>query len=265
MINEINSEVNLYLQKQLDEKSATTPTTYFPTLDSVIKSIQTRSNEMVRVRSVSKFSQHKLNAYAGLALVQDAENELNHILNLLTHNIDLAAKASSGVYSSTQLGQLDIEFQQLNNEVNRVANATTFNGIHLLNSTGSINIHVGKGNTSFDFLTISLANVTTGSMGLNIESLDVWNQNDAENALINLPNALLMVTNLLSYFKANEIKLNEIINHSAEDSAITASHALLNSENAKASMLNQPYVAVLGQANAELNLVQHLLRDSLPK
>ncbi len=50
------------------------------------------------------------NGNDGISLVQTAESAINDISNLITQMTTLATQASSGTYSSTQLGNLNTEF-----------------------------------------------------------------------------------------------------------------------------------------------------------
>ena len=62
----------------------------------------------------------------GIKLVERAENEINHISVLLNNMSTLASQAASGVYSSTQLSDLNVQFQAYMQEIDRVANSTNF-------------------------------------------------------------------------------------------------------------------------------------------
>jgi flagellin len=210
------------------------------------------------------------NGNDGISLVQTAQSAMTDTLNILQRMRELADQGSSGTYSSTDLGNLNTEFQSLDNEINRVANSVSFNGISLLNnSTGSLSIQVGTGNTTNDRLTILLTNTTTGSAGLNISSLDVLTNADAQAALGTLDTAIQTVTTGLAQFGASESNLSVAVSgndsqatdlESAKSRIMDADFAVESSNLAKFNILNQSNVAMLSQANASPALVLQLLK-----
>ena len=210
------------------------------------------------------------NGNDGISLIQTAQSAMTDSLNILQRMRELADQGSSGTYSSTDLANLDTEFQALNNEINRVANSVNFNGISLLdNSTGSVSIQVGTGNTANDSLTINLTNTTTGSLGINIASLDVLTNADAKTALGTLDTAIQTVTTGLAEFGASESNLGVAVSgndsfatdlESAKSRILDADFAAESGNLAKFNILNQSNVAMLAQANSSPGLVLQLLK-----
>ena len=82
------------------------------------------------------------NANDGISLVQTAEGGLNETTNILTRLRELTIQASSDTVGDTERGFLNKEYQQLNKEIDRISESTTFNGTQLLN---------GKGKGKMDF------------------------------------------------------------------------------------------------------------------
>lgn len=209
------------------------------------------------------------NGNDGISLTQTAESAIDDISNLVTQMSALATQASSATYDSTQLGNLNTEFQDLLNEINRVADVTTFNGVYLLNgSTSSIAIQVGNNATSNDRLTISLSNLTTGSSGLNIGTLNVSTTADAQTALSSL-NALTSITTALANLGASEVNLNAAVNDAnaiatsldtAKSRIQDADFSVESSNLAKFNILNQSNIAMLSQANSTPQIVLQLLK-----
>lgn len=73
-----------------------------------------------------------LNASAGVSALQIADGALSEVNNLLIRMQALATQASSGQLDDPTRSLIDGEFQQLKNEVNRIAQITEFNGVKLL-------------------------------------------------------------------------------------------------------------------------------------
>ncbi len=94
---------------------------------------------------------------------------------------ELAEQAATGTYDSTQRLMIESEYQAMASEITRIANATDFNGIHLLNgslsatkhdgsglnSTGKLKVHFGSGNDSAeDYYYIQIGECTAQAFGL---------------------------------------------------------------------------------------------------
>lgn len=219
--------------------------------------------------SAGELRQGSRNGNDGISLIQTAETAINDISGLISQMTQLAAQASSGTYSSSQLSNIQTEFGALLTEINRVANVTTFNGVSLLNnSTGSITIQVGSGATANDRLSISLTNLTTGTSGLNIASLDVNDTASAQAALSTL-NAITSVNNALATLGANEVNMTAAVSNDAAlatslDTARSrigdADFSAESTNMAKYNILSQSSVAMLSQANSTPQVVLQLLR-----
>jgi flagellin len=72
------------------------------------------------------------NALDGISLVQTAESALNEIHSLLQRGRELAVHAANDTLSQSDKQSLQVEFSQLLNELDRMAETTTFNGKPLL-------------------------------------------------------------------------------------------------------------------------------------
>ena len=95
-------------------------------------------------------------------MIQTADGALQVIDEKLIRMKELAEQAATGTYNSDQRLIIDSEYQAMASEITRIANATDFNGIYLLNgnlsgathsgaglnSTGKMKIHFGAGNDS---------------------------------------------------------------------------------------------------------------------
>jgi len=77
------------------------------------------------------------NANDGISLVQTAEGGLNEVSNILVRLRELTIQASSDTVGESERGFLDMEYQELVKEVDRISESTTFNGAQLLNGEGS--------------------------------------------------------------------------------------------------------------------------------
>ena len=96
------------------------------------------------------------NANDAISMLQTADGALAVIDEKLIRMKELAEQASTGTYDSTQRLIIDSEFQAMAKEIDRIANATDFNGTKLLDgslkgehdgsgltSTGKMKVHFG--------------------------------------------------------------------------------------------------------------------------
>ena len=75
------------------------------------------------------------NANDAISMVQTADGALQVIDEKLIRMKELAMQASTGTYNADQRLIIDSEFQAMKSEIYRIAQATDFNGIHLLDGT----------------------------------------------------------------------------------------------------------------------------------
>ena len=142
--------------------------------------------ELMRAE-ISGMQQGVRNANDGISLIQTADGALQVVDEKLIRMKELAEQAATGTYDSTQRLLIESEYQQMASEITRIANATDFNGIKLLDGTrsgahdgsglvskGELKIHFGTGNDSAeDYYYIQIGNCTASALGLgNASTLD---------------------------------------------------------------------------------------------
>ena len=129
---------------------------------------------------IATLRQGARNANDAVSLIQTADGALQIIDEKLIRMKELAEQAATGTYDSTQRLLIESEYQAMASEITRIAKATDFNGIHLLNGNlngphdgskltgkGSMKIHFGTGNDSAeDYYYISIGSATASSLGV---------------------------------------------------------------------------------------------------
>ena len=88
------------------------------------------------------------NANDGISLVQTAEGALTEVHSMLNRMVELANQSANGTYDSkVDRANLQKEVKSLNDEINRIAEGTNFNGINLLDGSLGVSatIEPGKG------------------------------------------------------------------------------------------------------------------------
>ena len=104
--------------------------------------------ELMRA-DISTINQGVRNANDGISMIQTADGALSVIDEKLIRMKELAEQAATGTYTDAQRSIINDEYQAMASEITRIASATDFNGIYLLNgnlSEEGITIHFGTGN-----------------------------------------------------------------------------------------------------------------------
>ena len=97
------------------------------------------------------------NAKDGISLVQTAEGALTEVHDMLNRMVELADQSANGTYDATDRDQLQKEVTQLRDEINRIADATNFNGINLLDGK------LGSGTTGVEAASTANTGATAGN------------------------------------------------------------------------------------------------------
>ncbi len=218
-----------------------------------------------RMRSqIRSFDVAGRNAQDGISLVQTAEGALNEVSNLLGRMRELAVQAASGTLSSGDRTTIDTEFQAIDDEINRIATQTEFNGISLMSAATTTSVQVGIDASQ----TIS---VTTGDMdsaALGIDGLDATLAANANTAITALDVAIDSVTTQRGSFGASINRLQSAYNSirnthenlSAAESRIRdVDVAFETADLARNTILQQAATSVLAQANQQPQLALSLL------
>lgn len=206
------------------------------------------------------------NGNDGISLIQTAEGSYNSTLNLLQRMRELSTQASSGTYTTTNLANLDTEFQSLLTEIDRVANTANFNGTLLLATASTIDVQIGANNTANDRISISLVAATTAALTL---TGDLLTNSNAQSALTLLDTAITSVTTALAGLGAVHSKIESAVNGNMEQVTnlqasrsriIDADFAEESANLAKFQILQQSGAAMLSQANSSAQIVLKLLQ-----
>lgn len=204
--------------------------------------------------------QAERNAQDGVSLVQIAEGALAEVGTIMIRLRELAVQAASDTIGPAERKFLNVEFEQLTSEIDRIANSTEFNQVPLINGTGSVlDIQIGTRNDPMsDRLTFdaSSADVNVAALGLNVAS--VADKVSAQNSLSYIDQAIQSVSGIRADFGALQNRLQSTINSlqvsnenlSAANSRIRDTDiASATSELTRTNILMQAGTSVLAQAN----------------
>ena len=228
-------------------------------------------NLKAQVRGLKQASR---NAQDGISLVQVAEGGLNEVSSLLIRLRELSVQAASDTIGGVERQFLNVEYDQLISEIDRIADGTEFNGTQLLSGVGSIlDFQVGtRNNPEIDRISFDASRADANSAALGVNLTSVADKASAQNALSAIDHAIVSVSAMRADFGAIQNRLSSIISNlqvSVENMASANSRirdvdvAEETSEFTKNNILLQAGTSVLAQANQSANTALTLLSKSM--
>lgn len=118
---------------------------------------------------VAVFNQAQTNASHAVSVLQTADGGMAQISDILQRMKTLTAQSMSGAVTDAERAYIDAEFQELESEIDSIAQGTRFNGESLLDGTGAhaagIDYLVGT-DAANDIITVTLADLSVATLGL---------------------------------------------------------------------------------------------------
>jgi flagellin len=220
---------------------------------------------------IRSMNQSVRNANDGISLIQTAEGSLNETSAILTRMRELASQSATGTVGSTERGYINDEFSKLKDEIDRIANATEFNGTKLLDgslSGGGLAFQIGARNNAVnDRITMSVDSARSNDIGLTGASLA--DQTSAQSALDSIDSAIKSVSSLRGGLGAIQNRLQSTINNlqvSIENTSAAESRirdvdvAAESAAMTRAQILTQAGTSILAQANQSQQTALSLLK-----
>jgi flagellin len=229
---------------------------------------------------ITALNQGVRNANDAISLIQTADGALGVIDEKLIRMKELAEQAATGTYTSDQRLMIESEYQAMASEITRIAQATDFNGVYLLNgnlsddshsgaglvSTGKLKVHFGTANDSAeDYYYIKIDTATASALGVGNQSAPadagytVSTQSMAQAALVALNDAIVSKDKIRANLGAMQNRLENTVSNlqiqaenmqAAESRISDVDVALEMTEFVKNQVLTQAAVAMLSQANS---------------
>ena len=208
------------------------------------------------------------NSNDGIALINVAEGALNEQSSILIRLRELASQAATGTVGSTERATIQLEFNALRNEIDRISATTQFNGQGLVDgslastvsSANQVLIQVGidSGVNSRINLNeqINLTAVTSSSLG--IDTISVTGAAEALTTLDTINTAISKVTQARGQVGAVQNRLTRSVGNlsvsiedlqAAESSIRDADIAKEIADLTRNQILVQSATAMVGQAN----------------
>ncbi len=213
------------------------------------------------------------NAQDGISLLNIADGALHETHAILHRLREIAVYSATGTLTEHERNALQIEFDELVKAIDDIGVSTNFNTIPLLDGSWGENdplrIHIGA--NSGQYTELGLADMRAGALGLRNEEgtiISVSNQEDADQAISIVDQAINKVASQRSYIGAKTRRLEHTINN-LENTALnlTAAESRIRDADIAAEVLNmvqaqirmQAALAMVAQANVAQQMILQLL------
>ncbi|MEE9320409.1 MAG: flagellin [Granulosicoccus sp.] len=223
--------------------------------DAAGLAIAERMNTQVRGMNVAI-----RNANDGISLSQTAEGGLNEVGNMLQRMRELAVQSANGTNSASDRVNLDAEYQELDDEITRIAGTTQFNGNKIIGAdAGAFTFQVGAN------VGETLAITTTAIAAVGGDILDVAKSNTA---IGDIDTKIDAVTTSRASYGAVQSRFESAINNlqigvenqsAARGRIMDADFAVETANLTRSQILQQAGNAMVSQANSAPQSVLQLL------
>jgi len=238
--------------------------------DAAGLAIAERMNTQVRGMSVAM-----RNANDGISMAQVAEGALSKVGDSLQRMRELALQSRNATNSDSDKNSLNKEFAELQKEISRVLNGTTFNNKKILGADGTtFTFQVGANTSDDDTVQIDFDNLASNAdiTAVTVSTATIGSTADASaiaSVIQDIDTALDTVNNTRATFGATQSRFEAIISNlqvSVENQAaarsriMDADYAAETAALSRAQILQQAGNAMVAQANQLPQLVLRLLQ-----
>ena len=217
------------------------------------------------------FTQAISNAQAGVSLIQTASGALNQITSILQTMNQLALSSANGATNDTgSLNANEQEFVALQNQIDQIANTTSYGTSTLLDGTFSgQSLQVGAFDNSNQQLTLTIGAATTGALGVATTTVGVASQSSAQAAVSAVQAAISSVASIEANVGATQNQLAVVVANltvgqqnlqSAYSGLVDVNFAQETTTFTTDQILMQSGISMLSQAQQTPSLVLKLLQ-----
>lgn len=222
------------------------------------------------------------NANDGISLLQVADGAMGKISDNLQRMRELAVQAKNGTLNPTDRVNLNREYAELANEVNRIVTGSTFNGNNMFDAANkTLSFQVGTGNAVSDTLALNLTDdglaagndlttlMTNGAASIQANLNGVDTVANATTALDTLDASIDAITGIRAVVGAGQSRLEQVASfadtsstnlQAARGRIMDADFAKETAALTRSQILQQAGTAMLAQANQLPNNVLSLLQ-----
>ncbi len=204
---------------------------------------------------VNGLNQATQNISDAVSLAQTGQGALNDVVGMLQRVRELAVEYANGTTSETDKKAIEQETEQLKEEITRVGETTTFNGVKLLEGGEAIKFQVGANEEeTVEVKTIELGKAVENASVTEIKTLD-----EAIDEVTKAAGEYGAVQNRIQYTSSNLEVYSQNLS-SAVSQIVDVNMASEMTNFTKLQVLQQAGVAILAQANQLPDAVLKLLQ-----
>jgi flagellin len=227
------------------------------------------------------------NANDAISMIQTAEGATDAITNMLQRMRELTIQAGNGSNGADDKAAISKEYAALANEINRVANSTTWNGTYVLKGSGSVGTSVSfnfvvdasassQGTISVSFKSMNIGG--SGSTGISVNKSGAASTGFLDSSITASGAQTLvgMIDDSIKFVNSNRADFGAAINrlqytvdnltNISTNTAASRSrvedvdYSIATSDLAKRNIIQQAATAMLAQANQQPQAVLQLLK-----
>jgi len=203
---------------------------------------------------IGGLAQAQRNAQDGISLVQTAEGALNEVHSMLQRMRDLKVQYNNGALSTDDKNAIVAEAKQLATEIGDIRTKTAFNGINLLDASGTTTFQVGANEgdtisvtrsdlTGASGVTSAVADVSGGTGTTNWDALDITEIDTAIKNVSSIRGDLGAAQNRLEH------RLNNLATYQEN---LVASESRIRDVDMAAEMVSFTKLGILQQAGTSM-------------
>jgi len=209
------------------------------------------------------------NAEQAGSLLSVAEGGLQGIQQVLFRMQELASQAASDNVDDDGRALIQAEFEELQAEIDRIADNTKFSGTNLLDDAAGTTLSFVVGAESTNVVEFVTLDVTGGALTLETTDAEVTDSGEAADALDLIGAALDTLATAFASVGATQSRVDSALNQAqiALENTAAAESVIRDADFAaeftaltKAQILSQTGVSVLAQSNARAQSVLALLQ-----
>ena len=203
---------------------------------------------------IGGLAQAQRNAQDGISLVQTAEGALNEVHSMLQRMRDLKVQYNNGALSTDDKNAIVAEAKQLATEITDIRAKTAFNGINLLDASGTTTFQVGA--NEGDTISVSRADLT-GASGVTSAVADVSGGTGTTNwdalDITEIDTAIKNVSTIRGDLGAAQNRLEHRLNNLATyQENLVASESRIRDVDMAAEMVSFTKLGILQQAGTSM-------------
>ena len=198
------------------------------------------------------------NASDAQALLQTAEGALDEVHTILLRIRELSVQASNGTYGAQDRLAIQAEVTDLQSEITRISNDTTWNSISLIEGSQSTGITFQIGADNTQTVTVAIANIALATLSIGGTS-QVTTATNAMSYIAQVDKAISVISTNRGTYAAAINRLDHSVANmqdaatnlaEAKGRITDADFAAETSNLSRTQVLQQASMAMLAQANA---------------